>query len=315
MYYSTFKVDKRKDFIMKKILATLIVITLVISTFALTTLAARDAAYTPVTRDVPKALSAPTIDGTINTDEWANALAVDMSGDKLYWVADTGFTVGASTYYFMWDDKNFYFAANVADTSVPNATPKYGDALNSGDGTQLGIFGVDGKTAGQGTDHLFFTFHPKTDTGSPDIYEHFNIIKQIANAEYGATIASVMNGSSYTLEATIPWTVFATIYSNGFVNEIKGVEGQKMLISPCVMDLNQDGGQSLGTATGWFDAATTDTFVLAAATAGIDPNAAAPAEETAETPADSNPDTADAGIISYVLASLSLLGGLVIKKK
>ncbi|MDF2687005.1 MAG: Carbohydrate family 9 binding domain-like [Clostridia bacterium] len=236
-----------------------------------------------------------------------------MSGEALYWVADTGFTVGASTYYFMWDDKAFYFAANVTDTSEPSATPKYGDALNSGDGTQLGIFGVDGKVAGQGTDHLFFTFHPKADNGQPDIYEHFNIIKQIANSEYGAAIASVMNGSSYTLEATIPWSVFATIFTNGFVNEIKGVEGQKMLISPCIMDINQ-GGQSLGTATGWFDAATTDTFVLTADAAGIDPNPPV-VEEEVVAPVDENPDTADVGIISYVLASLSLLGGLIIKKK
>lgn len=220
---------------------------------------------------IPKALTAPTVDGKINADEWANALAIDMKQDNLNWVASVNPSTGNSMFYFMWDAEFIYFAADVKDTTVASNMPAFGGALNVGDGTQWAIYGMD-STAGnaEGEQQLFFSIHPKTDSGAPDVYEHFSIIDQIPAAK----IAAVFNGAAYTLECAMPFATFAEAFGNGFINEIKGVVGQQWKMDLVLMDADEDGGQSLGTYGSWFDPAPANVFTLADTGAGIDPTPA-----------------------------------------
>jgi hypothetical protein len=253
---------------------------------------------------VPKALSAPAIDGKINADEWANALSVELTLDNLNWVANANPSIEKSMYYFMWDADYLYFAADVKDTTESSILPAFGQALNAGDGTQLAIYGMDSTTGPtDGSEMLFFTIHPKTDSGEPDVYEHFNAVRQISEAK----IASVFNGAAYTLECAIPFSVFNEIYNNGFINDIKGVSGQKWKMDLVIMDADDAGSQSLGTNAAWFDPNTSNTYTLADTGAGIDPTPA-PVEtpETAETGAaapveTTAPQTGDITLISAVI--------------
>lgn len=220
---------------------------------------------------IPKALTAPAVDGKINADEWANALAIDMKQDNLNWVASVNPSTGNSMFYFMWDADYLYFAADVKDTTVSSLIPAFGAALNTGDGTQLAVYGIDSTTGPtDGSELLFFSVHPKTDSGAPDVYEHFSIINQIPEAK----IASAFNGAAYTLECAIPYSTFAQAKSNGFINEIKGIVGQQWKMDLIIMDADEDGGQSLGTNAAWFDPNTSNTYTLADTGAGIDTTSA-----------------------------------------
>ncbi len=249
-------------------------------------------AYDPVNYEIPKAVTAPTIDGAFGDGEWDNALEIDMAASKINFVVEANPSLGeGSKYRFMWDDTALYYICVVDDGSVPEIVPAYGDALNSGDGVQFGIFGPTGGAAGDGTGHLFFTEHPKTDNGQPDCYEHFNIVDQIANDTYGAKIASTFQtDSAYTVEGSIPWSVFATIYANGFSDEIKGVTGQVLRISCVIMDAN-GGEQSLAHNGGWFNFDETDIYTLVDTPAGFVPPAETAAPET-EAPAPAPAETA-----------------------
>jgi hypothetical protein len=313
---------------MKRILSLAVTALLLLSL-----LGAAAFAYDPVKYDIPKAVTPPVVDGAAGDGEWDNALAVEMMPlADLNYVADANNALGeGSVFRFMWDESNLYFLISVADKSVPDSAPPYGDALNSGDGVQFGVFGPTGGEAGVGETHLFFTMHPKTDNGSPDIYEHFNIVDQIANETHGAKIASTFqNDSAYTVEGYIPWSVFATVYKNGFTDEIKGVSGQQLRISCVVMEMN-GGEQSLITKGGWFDFDETDTYTLTDAPAGFvpAPETEAPVEEApapvaeeapaaaaapaAATPAAQTGDTA--AIIVLLASAAAVIGAAVIKKR
>lgn len=201
-----------------------------------------------------------------------------MKVDNLNWVVSVNPSTGNSVYYFMWDADYVYFAADVKDTTVSDLIPTFGQALNVGDGTQWAIYGMD-STAGndQGMKQLFFSIHPKTDTGAPDVYEHFSIKTQITAAK----IASKINGAAYTLECAVPFSTFAEAFGNGFINEIKAAAGQQWKMDLVIMDADGS-SQSLATNAAWFDPSTSNTYTLVEAGAGINPTPAAVETEAPE---------------------------------
>lgn len=292
---------------MKKLLVFAMTAVLLLSLFTVNVSAAE--------LSIPKALTAPVIDGTINADEWANALTIDMNQDSLNWVASVNPSSGNSTFYFMWDSDYVYFAADVKDTTASDIVPAFGAALNSGDGTQWAIYGMDST---EGTDAgeqmLFISIHPKTDSGDPDVYEHFNLMSQVSDAK----IASAVNDSAYTLECAMPFSTFAAAYDNGFINEIKGVAGQQWKMDLVIMDA--DGSdQSLGTNAAWFDPSTSNVYTLSDTGAGIDPAPAAEvtdaADPDAEAPATDAPQTADMKIASASAVLLACAAAVILLKK
>jgi hypothetical protein len=297
---------------MKKLLALAITAVLFLSMFSFNVSAAD--------LSIPKALTAPAIDGKINADEWKNALAIDVKQDSLNWVAKVNPSTGDSKMYFMWDANNIYFAADVKDTTVSSILPKFGEALNSGDGTQLAIYGIDATTnpaPQDGSELLFFSVHPKTDSGAPDVYEHFSIKSQIKEAK----IASAFNGAAYTIECAIPFSTLATAKSNGFINEIKGIVGQKWKMDLIIMDADETGGQSLGTNAAWFDPTTSNTYTLADTGAGIDPastaaETAAPAGTDTTAPATTTAaQTSDFAVISTKAVMLLCTAAVILLRK
>ena len=293
---------------MKKFLALIFTLAFLASSLAMTTFA-----YTGVSLDVPKATKAPTIDGVMDPEEWAGALTIDMSMSKLLVNAGTDVKMGDSKSYFMWDDTNLYFLADVKDLTAPDTAPAMGAALNVGDGFQLGIFSTEKGAAGQGGTHLFVTAHPKTLEGTPDMYEHFNIIGQLTGT-LGAKIASKMVDNSYVVECSVPWTIFAQIYTNGFAAEIKGVTGQQMLVSNVIMEMN-GAEQGLLTNTGWFTPDEIDTYTLSDVAAGPAPVVETVVEDTA-VDASANPETSDMAMFPVVaLLVISAVVFVAVKKK
>lgn len=259
---------------MKKILSVVLAIAMIASIMALGS-SAIESAY-----DVPKAAAAPKIDGVIDANEWANALAVPVDSDNLNWVlsnADSSLSAG-SVIYMMWDETALYVAANILDTTLSSDQPGSGEALNKGDTVQLCFFADEGASNGSGSSNLFWDFTPWTDDGhdpaTAESYEHFAAADTTA-----VDLKSTVNGSAYTLEFALKWSDFGT-YVPDYEAQYKGAAGTQMIIELCVIDTDTDGAQSLGyVADAWCDPASTPVYTLTNAAAGAAPAAAEPAAE------------------------------------
>lgn len=303
---------------MKKVLAILLASMLTAGMLSVSAFAENQ------TYNVPTAVTAPTIDGTIGADEWQNALSVPVDSDNMTWVlsASTG-TIGAgSTVKVMYDATNIYFAAEILDSTVSSSNPAAGGALNSGDGIQLCVYTDNAATNGDGASNLFWDFLPWTgdghDAATAETFEHFSYNATTTDVK----IASAIVGTGYTMEWAIPFAAFS---ANGYGATYTGAAGTQMIINVCVMDLDADGNQSLGYASdGWCDPAATDTFVLTDAVAGFIPVAEdeAPAAEEAAPATDEAPattttaaQTSDAVIGLSALAVAAAGAALVIAKK
>ncbi len=278
-------------------------------------------------RDIPNAVAAPTIDGSIDAAEWANALTISVEdGQNLNWVttdAESKFGQGSSV-LLMWDADYLYVAAAMNDETISATNPEAGGALNSGDGVQLCFYASDSAANGAGSDNLFWDFLPWTgdshDPATAETYEHFNIADTTPNVK----IASTVSDKGYVMEFAIPWSEFAVVADNGYGATYKGEVGTQMIMMVAVMDMDSAGGQSLGYITdAWCDPATTDVYTLSAASAGTAPVVETPADET-QTPAEGDtapvedtttaPITADAGIALAGLA-LAASAAVVLGKK
>jgi Pyruvate/2-oxoglutarate dehydrogenase complex, dehydrogenase (E1) component, eukaryotic type, alpha subunit len=272
---------------------------------------------------IPNAATAPTIDGTIGTDEWNGALKVDVSGDKITWVlpqAD-GMSVGAGSYIaLMWDADNLYCAANIIDNTY-GTQPASGSALNSGDGIQFCFYSSDTATNGDGTSNMFWDFVPRTgtdDASTAESYEHFNFA-----ATTVLPIKSVVNANgNYTMEWAIPWSSFATAASKGYTAAYTGTAGTALIIDLCVMDHDGNATQALGyTSDEWCVPGSNDVFTLTADQAGIVPVAETaapvtevPIESTATAAETAAPVTADFALVASAI-TLATAAFVVFSKK
>ncbi len=212
--------------------------------------------------DIPKAAGAPLIDGTIDTVyEWKDALTLDFSNSNLTWVTTTG-NIGASKIYVMWDDEALYIAADVRDTTKSGYQPGANDAMNAGDGLQLCFM--------NGTSNVvYWDFLPWTGTGDAStagsyIHRIYNNTAQTTNVN----MASVLNGSNYTMEVKLKWSDFAT-YASGYYGTI-GNSGNEFVIEFIVMDTTASSSTTgLGVMTKkWGDATQTPKYTLKNTPAG-----------------------------------------------
>jgi hypothetical protein len=127
----------------------------------------------------------------------------------------------------------------------------------------------------------------------------------VAGAIPGAQTAVVRKGTETIYEIAVPWTTFKVDAANVKEGMQIGVSSAFNFKDENAATLQYQVGGSLFTKI----PADSIPATLVAAPAVVEE---APVEEAA---ADSNPDTADASAIMYVLAALSTLGGSVILGK
>lgn len=290
---------------MKKALSLIVIAVMLTTLFALSVSAA------PVNYSIPKATTAPTIDGKISADEYKDALVVELKkGDtNLFVPAGSIDTFGGAKFQFMWGDAGIYFVAEVADTTAPASAPAAGTgSYNSGDGIQFNIYTATTIAGSNVGDCLFFSYHPKTAEGTPAVGEHFVYGTGGAGGEVPeAKVASVMNGNAYTIEGLIPKEAFAKLTA-----PITLGSGSIIYMNDVVMEMDDAGTQSLIIDNEWFDGAKANVYTLVDTAAG--PSAAAPTEASPDTTTTA-PQTSDAGMMAVIgLFAASAIAFAVVKK-
>ncbi len=211
--------------------------------------------------NIPKAVKAPVLDGIVSSGEWDNALKVVMDASKgnIPTANEPSFFTPGSSFNYMWADDGLYFYADIKDNTAPGTAPEYGAALNSGDGIQIGIHTAEDSADGGSGQHLFFTFHPKTSNGDPDIFEHFAIN---GNVNGTCKIAVKFEGNSFLIEGFIPFSTFDKI-----TPAIEFKTGAKLYIQCVIMD-DVDGTQAIYTDGWWFNGEKNAVYTLTDTQAG-----------------------------------------------
>lgn len=295
---------------MKRFLAVTLCVAVFLSVFTMGVSAAKS-------YEVPKAFAAPTIDGVINSDEWANALVVEMkAGDTtLAFPAGEAAQFLGCTIRFMWADEGIYFAADVKDETPATVSPVGNSgSYNSGDGVQFNMFPTR-ETPSENKKIFFFSYHPKTDDGKAYVGEHFVYGTGDAGANVPeAKIASVVNATNYIVEGLIPAEALKKSETPMTV-----ASGAKLLWNNVIMDEGGGKAQGLMCDGEWFAAAGANEYTLIDTLAGPVPQAeattAAGAAET-PTPAPANPTTGDSGIaVLMAMMALAAAGAYVFSAK
>ncbi|MGN1408896.1 MAG: sugar-binding protein [Eubacteriales bacterium] len=290
-------------------------------------------------RSIPKAAVAPTIDGVITEDEWANALAIKVNADTTNAVAGSLDTCPDATYYWMWDDAGIYFFGDVKDETENGAVHTYGEgSYNSGDGIQFCIY-PDTTMTGSTAFTLYFWSLVVCADGEVGVGEHFTF----GTGSQGFDVPEVKaactkTGNSYTIEAFLP----AEVWTDS-IPPLEIAEGTTFSMANVLME--HDGiTQSLMSDTAWFDGANSNKYTLTNDVAGhvdapetepeTEPAPVAEPETEPEAPAETEPaetepveepkaaetvttapQTFDIGVISAVAAIISLAGFASFRKK
>ncbi len=207
--------------------------------------------------NIPKAGSAPVIDGVFDDSEWENALCRVLSKDSTTPLVGAEKDFPATYLYWMWDENGLYYFADVPDVTAPATVHTAGNgSYNSGDGVQMGIY-PDVTQSGNDNNVLYFYSMAVASDGSAVIGEHFIHGTGSAGKDVeGAVIACTQNGTNYTLEAFIParcWT--------GSNPPLVFEAGTTFAMTNVLME--QDGGsQSLFIDSSWFDGTSANKYTL-----------------------------------------------------
>ncbi len=281
--------------------------------------------------NIPKANTAPVIDGKITDDEWDNALVRELTADNVSDPSNTGLDFAGATFRWMWDDAGMYVFASVNDTTEPDAYPVGGDgSYNSGDGIQVCIYADDTLTGSEIETLFFFSMIPKADDGKAYVGEHFVYgIGTAGDNVDEAQIAVQNKDGGYDIECFIAKEAF--VKSTPPV-EIK--EGTVLPLANIVME--KDGAtQALFTDTAWFSGVDSNKYTLTSDVAGHVEKAEEPAEtvaaetqteetvaDTAETVAETTaepiqaPQTGEKSVLSAAaIGMLGLAGAIIALRK
>ena len=252
---------------------------------------------------IPKANTAPVIDGVITGDEWDNALVRSLTTATVNSPFNTGMACPDANFYWMWDDAGLYLFVDCKDATANGAVRAQGaGAYNAGDGIQLNVYPV----AGESTN--YFWSMVIADDGKPACGEHFVFGGGSGADVHAVEIEMIANGTAYTMEAFYPAEVWE---ETGMSIE----EGLAFVMANIVME--HDGStQELFTDTTWGDSTKFNTYTLTADVAGhVD--APEPEAEVVDTVVDTPaaPQTFDAGVIAAVAAIVSAAGYAISKKR
>ena len=179
---------------------------------------------------IPRATSAPTLDGVISAGEWSGALVVEMD-DSI----PGSFVAGESgedihtTWQFMWDSSYLHVAGRMYDSSH--------DFLNSSPGPYNGqdviqiCFNPNNDPAhtfveGSGVSAIYDLVTQTSDTYGPDVYRH----GLPNNTVPGALSSGTIHGDGWTYEGSIPWSELMVGENTGYVPSVDDEHGLGLII-------------------------------------------------------------------------------------
>ena len=289
---------------MKKILAGAMTVSLVAA------MAVSASALLADRTDVTVYANTPTLDGVITNGEWDQDNAIDMTTDNSEaWAGEIN---NAVYFYYSWDEKGLYLAADVLDTDV-NKAADISDVYGK-DAFQIaldpaGLIAADG---GQGG--MFYSVGPLEDGTLGAVYHPYGG----APEEFDYTGAYSITDGGWQFEMIIPWTSIEILGGDGY--DWKHADGATINALLCMLDREEE-----GTVTNAYKLAIADrvsflpedyplNLVLSTYVAPSLEVEEPAADETVDAPAESAPVTADAGIVAAA-AVMAVAAGVVLSKK
>lgn len=266
--------------------------------------------------DISTAYGTPTIDGTIDSAEWANATKTVLNASNMTaegW-AGTIPDDASIEWYTMWDETNFYVAGKVHDaTPTDSAEKEYG-----GDAVQLSM-SLD-NAFNDGFERAIYYSWGHNETG---------VINVVINESQGndGTMDNVGKTTetedSWTFEIALPWDQLKKHAEDKSKSTVTIKAGMEITAQVCYLD--RDGGDLLTASmtstrdeADWSPTGFGMTMKLAAKPAG----ATTPADTT---PADTTPagetttpgaaQTADVAAVAVLALTLAAGAAVIISKK
>lgn len=208
--------------------------------------------------EIPKAATAPVIDGTCSEDEWKDALTRTLTNENTVEVAGGKIVCQGATFRYLWDENGLYVCAEINDATLSSKHVAGNGSYNSKDGAQIAIYIDKTCTAGAVGKLFFFSLCPEADDGKAYIGEHFIY----GNGSTGkdvpdAAIASSKTETGYIIECRIDAAAFAKADP-----AIKLEAGTELALVNVILDHNGS-TQALFVDTAWFNAPNTSVYYLA----------------------------------------------------
>ncbi|MBE6599039.1 MAG: DUF4838 domain-containing protein [Ruminococcaceae bacterium] len=211
-------------------------------------------------RYIPKASTAPVIDGFMSRGEWDNALAVPVNEDNTaeMYGSSTATVCPDSMFYWMWDDNGLYLFADINDTTTPDTvlTPNSGH-YNLGDGIQAIMF-PDLTAIGAAQNRQYVWSMVVASGGKAEVGEHYvyGTSYQIGRDVEAVIADCSTNGSAYKLEVFFPSEVFTPSEKPILIRE-----GTTFAMINVVMEM-MGSAQSLYADSAWFNAPYCNKYTL-----------------------------------------------------
>lgn len=168
--------------------------------------------------EVPRAVTAPTIDGVLTANEWDNAMAFEViwpdvntapkQADLWYGAAPASATDFSATWYLKWDVNNFYIAVSVYDPTL-TFTATYPGPYNAQDAVQFEFNLNETVTPYLDGTSAIYDFSADTADGVGGVASR----NQNQSGNFSAaqlaliSVKSTLLTDGYIIEAAMPWSV------------------------------------------------------------------------------------------------------------
>ena len=232
---------------------------------------------TPIKYSIPRVSAAPTIDGTIDPNEWRFATYTEASYDN--WVARAGGTSRIDVFsggmpnpdaprseggiYLMATDEALYMAAEIVAPNITIRTP-FGSASNGESGVQMAL-GLDPTSTRRDDNFVLWDFTAATVEGDEligpaNIFGRWGISPGF-NAGWGIESAGSFTDDGYIIEVKLPWQVMRESVNVNVDNPLE--KGDIFNLGFVIVDIAEDnslnellvdfgrGGISIGEPATW----------------------------------------------------------------
>lgn len=267
--------------------------------------------------DISTAYGTPTIDGTIDSAEWANATKTVLNASNMTaegWVGTIPDDASIE-WYTMWDETNFYIAGVVHD-STPNDS---GATDYNGDAVQLSM-SLD-NAFNDGFERAIYYSWGHNEGGD------VAVVVQEADGNNGTMEnvgKSTTTENSWTFEIALPWEDLKNHAEDKSGSTVTIKEGMEITAEVCYLD--RDGGELLSAfmtsnrdEADWSPSGFGMTMKLASKSAGATtPADTTPADTTPAGETTTTPDaaqTADVAAVAVLALTLAAGAAVIVSKK